>query len=869
MRRILTVLFLASAAISSCMETATAQGLSIAKEQSLNRFEEWLGLQNQAGYALRETNHDLDGDETYGINGYLEDADERFDDYKTALSYHIREDEHFGGGGRGSQGGNHQADPPELAATPEAADLSPSDTPSDLPVYGEEFFYRTKLTNEVPPDKGTEDPNYIVKRGDTLKLHIWDGAEVSDRRLVTVSNTGEIDLDELGPQEVAKKTLSGVKIFLTERLRERYLNVNVTVTVAERRATQVVIAGNVNKPGIHHLAPGSTLLSAMLASGGPTRIGTYRKIILNRQASDPIEADLYDLFNEGTRTWDVELRPGDTIWVPRRGAHVRIDGEVQKPAYFELKAQTPVGEALVWSGLNGNSYTQRILIERYAAGKSQQIVAVDNKDWNDLSLAKLEEGDRIVIEPISSLIDNVVEITGNIERPGSHPWTEGMRLADLVKLGGRLLGDTDYTRVDVRRKGHSVAQYRFSGENQTTTQEQELISKNLEDVLKGNENHNIFLLPRDEVVIYNHRSTRPAPKAQITGEVYKPGDFEIRKGQRISDLIHDAGGLKPKANLAKVVLTRRKYRDFDSEVAYDVERIDIDLRTILEDPNSTDNLELENYDVLRVNRVAAFTVTVSIKGEVNAPGEYVLPIGSKISDLIQGSGGYLDTAYPKAARFYRVRVRQQHEEAKRKFVDEHRVILESQLAESLSETEYKSKRYHLAMKTYRGMLERIESTPSLGRVAVAIHESNQGQPIDDLQLEDGDTLEIPRAPSEVSIVGYVQNTGTLVYRPEFDLRDYIRLSGGLKEGANRGHIYVFKANGFAVVHNDMKRGIGARSKRLVSVINPLAGQSSIKPGDIIFVPPTFDLEDEWDFARGIIDTAFKTAITAGVIASIP
>lgn len=857
---------------------ATAQDLRKTGYRGLNEFEDWMGFLNEASHAITQTNHDVDGDETYGINGFLEDADDRYRNYKTALGYHPEGHDDDGGfdhaqGGHGSSGGGGSGAPePPANSDPAAAETHKV---QDLPIYGEELFYRSRMKNQVSKDLGTDDANYVLRVGDTLRLHIWNGAEVSDRRLATVNLNGSIDLDSLGPIEVAGSTLSEVREKLTERIEKRFLNVNVTASVEERRTIQVVIAGNVTFPGVHQLPPGATLLSAMLACGGPSKIGTYRDIVLNRSATESYTADLYDLLNFGKRDWDKELVSGDTIWVRQRGPQIRVDGEVKKRAYYELKEATPVGALLDWAGLKGNSFTDRITISRYSHGRRQTVVTVEKSDWYNQKAASLEEGDRIHVEPISDIVTEIIYLKGNIERPGSYQWREGITLLDVIQQGGRLLDDTDYQRVDVIRKGHAIRYFQYSGQNQATAQEKELISKNLREALKGVPQHNIQLLPQDEIVIYNHRAIRPAPTAKVNGEVFKPGQFELHAGTRISDVLYAAGGLKPEANLAKATLTRRRYLDFEAELAYTTETYEIDLRKILEDPTSTENHPLENYDVLRVNSVAEYSVSVTIAGEIQAPGEYVLPKGSTIADLIDQAGGYRNTAYPRGARFYRERVRQQQEETKQNFLDEQRIQLETKLTESLSETEYKSKRYGLAVSTYRTMLKRLEETPSRGRLAI-----NMDLPLSkfeksqyNLPLESGDILDIPEMPREVSVVGFVYNNGSIVHQKGLSVKDYIKLSGGLKEGANAGHIYIFKANGSAIVDNSMKRALPISGKEIVNRI-PIIGDNNfvkqrVEPGDVIFVPPTYDLKDEWDFARGVIDTAFKTAITAGVIASIP
>ncbi|MEM7385656.1 MAG: SLBB domain-containing protein, partial [Verrucomicrobiota bacterium] len=587
----------------------------------------------------------------------------------------------------------------------------------------------------------TDDGSYTLKTGDTLRIHFWDGAEMDEQRLALINMDGTIDLKEFGPVRLEELTLAEATSRISTKVRERYLRVQVSVRLEDRRSMQVVVAGNVNVPGIHLLPAGSTLMSALTESGGPSKIGSYRDIRIKRNGSPDLSADLYRLLNKGDRSWDIPLENGDTVWIRQRGSQVRIAGAVKKEAYYELDRPTTIGTVLTeWCGLKGNSFTSHINLERFTAGAQRQVITITRSEWNTSLESVLKDGDRIEVPEISDLIANPVALKGNIERPGNLQWYQGMRVADAVNLGGELLADTDYDRVDIHRRLEYGATFQYSGASERSKQQSQLVTINLRQALNGDRSHNILIKPHDELVIYNLRSSRPAPTVEVMGEVFKPGSYELRAGMQISDLIFQAGGLKPEANLASAEIIRRVYVDFREDQAYEARTIPVDLQSAM--AKASGNIALENFDVLRIDRVPDFTVKVKISGEVYAPGEYVLPKNATILDLIDQSGGYLTTAFPPGAQFFRASVREKQEKAKKRFVSEQKAILGAKLANSLSETEYKSKRYGLITHTYENLLENLEKTPSKGRIAVNLNQTREdlARSAYDLPLENGDEI---------------------------------------------------------------------------------------------------------------------------------
>jgi protein involved in polysaccharide export with SLBB domain len=121
-------------------------------------------------------------------------------------------------------------------------------------------------------------------------------------------------------------------------------------------------------------------------------------------------------------------------------------------------------------------------------------------------------------------------------------------------------------------------------------------------------------------------------------------------------------------------------------------------------------------------------------------------------------------------------------------------------------------------------------------------------------LREGDELIIPKQKQEVTVVGEVQTTTSHFYRDNLTRDDYIGLSGGITRKADRGRIYIVRADGSVV--SSENSGWFRRS-----------GQVAMHAGDTIVVPldtermPALPL---WQAVTGIL---YNLAIAAAAVNS--
>jgi len=158
----------------------------------------------------------------------------------------------------------------------------------------------------------------------------------------------------------------------------------------------------------------------------------------------------------------------------------------------------------------------------------------------------------------------------------------------------------------------------------------------------------------------------------------------------------------------------------------------------------------------------------------------------------------------------------------------------------------------------RGLLENLKTMQEQmeGRVAINITDNidSWAGSKDDLLLQDGDSILVPKRPQEVLILGEVHSSGAQVFVPGLLVRDYLYQSGGPTNYADTDQIFVVQANGFAF-----------------SGDSPSVGnieKVTLNPGDTIFIPQKVERYAALRFTKDIIDILFKTAVTLATITVI-
>ncbi|WP_082665462.1 SLBB domain-containing protein [Pseudoalteromonas sp. H105] len=270
---------------------------------------------------------------------------------------------------------------------------------------------------------------------------------------------------------------------------------------------------------------------------------------------------------------------------------------------------------------------------------------------------------------------------------------------------------------------------------------------------------------------------------EVNGHVTFPGIYPLTVGAEVNELIVAAGGLLESAYIEQAEITRIVAGD-----ASKVKHIKFNLQNALLG-NEDDNRLLQSKDSLNVFSIPNWqeNVKVELKGEVKFPGVYTIRRGETLSNLLERAGGFSEFAQESAAIFTRESIRLQEQKQLAKLSEElRRDIAQKSFENSVGGTS-------LSYDEMNKLLIDLADVEAVGRLVIdlpLIVEDKQK-----LVLQDGDTLYVPSKRDSISVIGEVNYSTSHLYNPGISYQDYITLSGGLKERADEGRIYIIKANG--------------------------------------------------------------------------
>jgi polysaccharide export outer membrane protein len=525
-----------------------------------------------------------------------------------------------------------------------------------------------------------------------------------------------------------------------------------------------------------------------------------------------------------------------------RTIRVYVVGNAEKPGAYTISSLSTVINALFESGGPSKTGTMRdIQLKR----NGQTAVHFDLYDFllkgDKTNDARLMPEDVIFIPPIGP----VTAIVGNVNSPAIYELKGEKKISQLIEMAGGLNTIAFSRRMQVERIRDNNLQVVF--ETDLSNVDDKDIPLQPGDVVK------IFAIVPDKRII------------RVSGAVQREGEYGFSPGFTVRDLIALAGGLKYYAYGKEAELTRIHVTDKGPET----EKILFNLEKALSG-EPVNNLLLRENDYLFIRTIPDWNLyqTVTISGEVNFPGTYTIRRGEKLSSLIERAGGFTDKAYLRGATFIRESVRELQQKQLAEMVDrlEKELLSASTAATStaLSADEAKIKAEELSQS--RELVAKLRDVKASGRMTMRIDQPELlKKTLYDVELQEGDTLDIPINPQSVQVLGSVFNQTAFVYDKHKDYSDYIELAGGYTDYADEGNVYILKVDGTA-----MRPGGSFLSISWNKDLHRWDfGSKTLESGDTVVVPEKLEriawVREIKDLAQILFQIAATTAVVIRVL----
>ncbi|MEO9212990.1 MAG: SLBB domain-containing protein [Caulobacteraceae bacterium] len=456
-----------------------------------------------------------------------------------------------------------------------------------LPRFGSTLILNGSRGFAAPPTT-TVPPDYRLNPGDQLLIGVTGSVE-ADLRL-TIDSEGKIFVPRLGAINVAGVRYGDLSNAIARRFAEQYKNVRISVVIARLHGLTVYVTGFAVRPGAYTVSSLSTMVDAVLASGGPSAGGSFRTVQLRRGGRLVSELDLYDLLLNGDKSHDAIVQNEDVINIAPAGPELAVTGSVNAEAIYEVKPGETLGDVLRYAGgLNSLADRSRIVVASLAdldAQGSRQLPFAQAQTY------PAEAGDIVRVLSLADIARPLerqavlATIEGEVDHPGRYYLKPGSTVGDLLAVSGGLTPGafvyaTEFSRESVRRQQkagfeHAIDDLELSatlapltpiGADKTADAARHEAALKFVEKLKDREPDGRLVLDVSyasnalpvglALENLDHIYVPPRPKTVgVFGAVYQPGSFIIGSGVRIGDYLKLAGGPKKVADRGQIFVVR-------------------------------------------------------------------------------------------------------------------------------------------------------------------------------------------------------------------------------------------------------------------------------------------------------------------------
>lgn len=437
---------------------------------------------------------------------------------------------------------------------------------------------------------------------------------------------------------------------------------------------RVAITGSVFRPAIYELKKGETLSDLLKYASGLNFNAYYQTIHIDRvipfnQRADYenniLSLDLNFSSAAALDSSDFKLDDGDVVTIPTINNmpqnKVTISGDVRQPGVYELTPGMTVRDLIVSAdSLFPDAFMNKATLVRTLPSEKKEVIA--------FNLAKAMSGDpanNVLLENrdvVQIYKDNTffptraVSIAGEVNKPGSYPRLRNMTLTDLIIDAGGLTELATTKNIEITRMD-TVSSYIYA-QKYTVSLPSDYWNVPREKDFKLQDYDRVLVLPD---------SAKKFPQTvAVSGEVAFPGTYTIlTRGEKLSDFIKRAGGLKSNAYTEGMYVVRKNsvlsvlksiaipdtafFANYQGEPLINRsqfnnefgDRIPILWKRVENNPSSIYNVPLDPGDVIVVPKDPH---TVTVAGDVGLPSTVPYKEGEGPGYYIKQAGGYTPTS---------------------------------------------------------------------------------------------------------------------------------------------------------------------------------------------------------------------------------
>jgi len=424
----------------------------------------------------------------------------------------------------------------------------------------------------------------------------------------------------------------------------------------------VNITGKVKRPMFYEMKTNEDLGALLGYAGGFSGDAYTKAVRINRKAGEK-----YSVFNVAEADFSsFHMMDQDSVSVDstlnRYSNMVEVKGAVFRPGMYQVGDGINTVKNLIEAadGLTEGAMGQHAVMHRMKVDRTLEVISVDIIGILEGTAPDVElrnEDVLYVADRKQRDEQRTVTIHGEVMYPGVYKYAENETVEDLIMQAGGFTEAASLAKVDVAR--------RIMDPNATESTDKiaETYSFSINPDFSISSQSDFTLNPYDEVYVRRSPNYVEQQNVTIEGEVQFAGIYTLsNKGQRLSDVIAQAGGLTERAYAQGTKLMRQMTQDEREMLetmmrtaqrnsgndSIDVRKlmtntsypVGIELDKALKNPGSDDDPILREGDRIVVPR---FDGSVKINGEVLYPNTVYYKEGKKTKYYINQAGGVTAT----------------------------------------------------------------------------------------------------------------------------------------------------------------------------------------------------------------------------------